>query len=103
MTGQKPIPAHRMILVTFHLNGRQIDVDWWAAQFNQATDWYRYAPGCWFIWTSGTAESWTKFLRQHLTADDYVVAVEITTFYGILPKGAWEWLRKYIALTVGTG
>jgi hypothetical protein len=97
MTAQKPIAEHRLLLVTFQLHERQIDVNWWTPHFNQATDWYRYAPGSWLLWTSGTPTTWATYLHQRMTDNDFLVVVEVSgDFAGFIPQGAWDWLAKYM-------
>jgi hypothetical protein len=65
--------------------------------FDRASDWYRYAPNCWLVWTSGTVESWFNFLKPHINEQDYMLIVQIpfgSRFGGWLPKGAWAWFAR---------
>jgi hypothetical protein len=65
--------------------------------FDKATDWYRYAPNCWLLWTTGTPDSWVKSLKQHISDNDYIFIVEVkaTSYQGWLPEDGAVWLKKH--------
>jgi hypothetical protein len=68
--------------------------------FNQATDWYRYAPNCWLVWTTGTAHTWYPYLKAQISPSDYLFIVEVTGLWrGWIPQGAVDWLKKYGAVS----
>lgn len=87
-----------MLHVAFNFISGQVKADELIPQFNHATDWYRYAPNCWLMWTTGTPEKWFKFLRPHIDAKDTMLIVEVKPdqHFGVLQQGAWDWLKKYI-------
>jgi hypothetical protein len=64
--------------------------------FDLAFDWYRYAPTCWILWTSGTAEKWYERLKPKLGADDtfFVCELNMQDRQGWLNQAAWDWLNK---------
>jgi len=96
---QKVTPPHRMILVTLGVQHGLPDVQALTPHFDKSTDWYRYAPNCWLLWTGGDAPSWCKYLKSVLPTDQYVFAAELKqdgSISGWLPAGAWEWLNKYM-------
>jgi hypothetical protein len=96
---QKQTPEHRLLLVTLTPDGEPVDESVWVPRFDLATDWYRYSPYCWFLWTSGTPETWLGYLESFSPNDAlFVIEVGGSTFAGNLPKGAWQWMSKYVAL-----
>lgn len=64
--------------------------------FDQALDWLRYAPNCWIVWTSSSAEKWYARLKPHLTGNDHmlIVTLNIQDYSGWLPQWVWDWLTK---------
>jgi len=88
---------HSMLHVTFTFHA-PVNVDDLAGLFNSATDWYRYAPNCWLLWTHANAETWYNHLKPHLADPDYLLIIQLNPqviMRGWLPKGAWEWMGKY--------
>jgi hypothetical protein len=64
--------------------------------FDQATDWLRYAPNCWIIWTDKNPQTWSEWLKPFLNKGDHVFicAIDMTGKQGWLPKGTWDWMNK---------
>ena len=69
--------------------------------FNGASDWARYAPNCWILWTNNTPEVWFKRIE---------VVPELPKNFGVLiapidlnreqRSGStydwmWKWIQKY--------
>ena len=94
-----PPPEHRLLLATFHFTAVP-DITAWEQRFNNATDWYRYSPNCWLLWTSGTPQSWFEYLKPHVasSASSSPISGRTSGFVGSLPQGAWVWIAKYVAL-----
>ena len=71
-------------------------VDEWTEVFNAAADWLRYAPNCWILYTSRTAESWFKRIKPHLKDDERVLICELNLLnrQGSLSQSAWDWIQK---------
>ena len=44
---------------------------------NQATDWVRYAPNCWLIWTGRDVETWYEKLKPVLSTGDHLLICRI--------------------------
>jgi len=64
--------------------------------FEKATDYFRYAPNCWIIWTGLSAERWYERLRPHITDEDslFIVKMDISERQGWLSKSMWDWLDE---------
>ena len=64
--------------------------------FNKAVDWARYAPNCWILWTTSSAEVWFERLKPHLGPHDhmFICRLDMTDRQGWLPKWVWDWLDK---------
>jgi hypothetical protein len=65
--------------------------------FNKAIDWFRYAPNCWIVWTSNSAEKWYERLRPHITDEDnmFIVRMDMSERQGWLSKSIWEWMDQH--------
>lgn len=64
--------------------------------FNKATDWLRYAPNCWIVFTGLTPRRWHERLKPHLDPQDhlFVVLIDVQQRSGFLPRWAWDWIKK---------
>ena len=64
--------------------------------FNYAIDWLRYAPNCWIVWTTSSAQTWFRRLKPHLGPQDhmFICRLDLTERKGWLPKWIWDWLGK---------
>ena len=71
-------------------------VDEWIKVFNKAADWLRYAPNCWILYTSKTAESWFEIIKPHLKDNERVFICELNLLnrQGWLSKSTWDWIQK---------
>jgi hypothetical protein len=65
--------------------------------FNKAIDWFRYAPNCWIVWTSSSADKWYERLKPHIDDEDsmLIVKIDMTERQGWLNKSLWEWMDKH--------
>lgn len=86
---------HRYLLVSFTWRGTP-KIQELEPFFAQATDWLRYAPNCWIVWTSGTPQSWATGARRHLGSEDSLLVVEINAKAkeGWQADWIWAWLNK---------
>jgi hypothetical protein len=93
-----PASSHRLLLVTFTFRSSSPKVQELVPSFNKATDWYRYAPNSWIVWTNGSPSSWYNYLKPQIPDSDYIFIVEInpSSYNGWLPQGAVDWLKKYV-------
>jgi hypothetical protein len=64
--------------------------------FNKSRDWMRYAPNCWIVYTSRPPQFWAEKVQPLMKRGESVLVVEIDPKkrQGLLPKWAWEWLKK---------
>ena len=65
--------------------------------FDKASDWIRYAPNCWIVWTTGSAEKWYERLRPHIDDRDSMLIVKLDTSeqQGWLSASVWEWFKRH--------
>lgn len=91
--------TNRLLHITLHFRARAPKPETLEAVFDDAEDWIQYAPGCWLLWTSRTAESWYKRLESTFGDKDYalIFRIELEEYSGLLPKFAWDWLARYVA------
>ncbi len=64
--------------------------------FNLALDWARYAPNCWIVWTTSSAEKWCTRLKPYLTDNDHmlIATLDLQDYNGWLPQWVWDWITK---------
>jgi len=65
--------------------------------FDNALDWYRYAPNCWVVWTSSSPEKWHSRLKKHLEDDDIMLICELNVDKrsGWMPKKFWNFIKSH--------
>ena len=63
---------------------------------DRASDWLRYMPYCWLIYTAQPPRIWYDRLRPMLGNRDHllIVTVELDERAGWLPKSVWEWINS---------
>jgi hypothetical protein len=59
-----------------------------------SSDWIRYAPNCWIVYTDNSPQWWTEHLRPHLTKPDafVILEVKIETYWGLHQEWVWDWM-----------
>jgi len=66
-------------------------------ELNRATDWIRYSPNCWLIYTSRTAQSWYKSLSAIPGIKDanlMLYEVNLSNRAGWIKRSVWDWITK---------
>lgn len=65
--------------------------------FSQAIDWLRYAPNCWIVYTTSSAEVWSQRLKPHLGEKDLflIIRLDLRERQGWMSKMVWDWIDKY--------
>jgi hypothetical protein len=65
---------------------------------NKATDWLRYARGCWLIYTGKEPNVWHNRLKNQVSwikDQSYLICeVDLENRAGWLPETAWDWIKK---------
>jgi hypothetical protein len=63
----------------------------------EVTDWFRYNALTWFVAGRLSAERLVGHVRQHVAAEDAVVAIRLhdEDFWGEAPEAVWDWLRRH--------
>lgn len=67
--------------------------------FNYATDWIKYSPNCWILWTGLTTDDWaerigkTPGLPPHYGA--LIAPIDLT--YEMRGGKTYEWVWKWIS------
>lgn len=62
-----------------------------------ATDWIRYTPNTWVLWSDKPLGVITGQLRSHLLAADHVLAVGLNPYdipAGFMPQWVWDWFNR---------
>ena len=82
--------------VSFRFKGEDSKIGTLEPVFDKALDWYRYAPNCWILWTSSSAQAWYQRLKPHLEPGDHmlIVRLDMSERQGWLSKSTWNWLNK---------
>jgi hypothetical protein len=68
--------------------------------FDFATQWARYAPNCWLLWTGQTIEEWARRISLTPGLPENYGALILTVDRGIEQRGGltydyiWEWFKK---------
>ncbi len=62
-------------------------------KLNPALDWFRYADGCYLLYTTTPIKTWATRLHPLVT---YVLILEIDPegYWGFMPKNLWSWLKE---------
>ena len=74
-----------------HRHGKLVPV------FDTATDWLRYAPNCWIVYTTRTPAEWYELLKPHLEPEKdsvFICELDVNNRYGALTEASWDWLQK---------
>ena len=81
--------------ISFNFSG-PTKIDELLPAFNNALDWVRYAPNCWIVWTTSSAEKWYDRLKPHLSDNDhmFIAPLNLREYAGWLPKATWDWITK---------
>jgi hypothetical protein len=63
---------------------------------DKATNWVRYAPNCWILWSGRSPQDWYRRFKPILRDGDHVLVVELNMKerQGWLPKSAWDWIKE---------
>ena len=64
---------------------------------NRATDWIRYLPNCYLIYTGQPAKVWYQRLCDIDTTKDrnfFICEVDLTNRAGWMKTSAWKWINK---------
>jgi hypothetical protein len=68
------------------------------AVLNNATDWLRYTPDCWLLYTGRSPATWNKILRDEIpwiTEQAYLICqVDTRQKAGWLQRSIWDWINK---------
>jgi len=67
------------------------------SKLNKATDWLRYLPNCWLVYTAQPASVWYKRLSEIETTNQrnlFVAELNLQNRAGWIKSSAWEWITK---------
>ena len=84
--------AHTLILT---VSGPELDFDELEAALDKAKDWMRYAPGCWLVHTSRSADYWYQRIAESVAAEGTLVFIceaNLNERSGKLSPTAWKWI-----------
>lgn len=89
-----------ILLVTYERKKPGKDNTALFALLKTAPNWWHHMDSVWILYTSESTDTWNNKIRNVIDEGDYVLIVDITKRprQGLLPKDAWDWIRKYEAL-----
>jgi len=83
-------------IVTYDLRKEGKDYIGLIEQLKNFPAWAHYLQSTWLIYTSESPEALYQRLSAHLDKNDSILITEFRgSYYGYLPKDAWEWILKY--------
>lgn len=88
--------AKQFLIITFRFADGTSKIKELKPIFNMALDWFRYAPTCWVVWTSSSAERWYERLRPHISDEDtmFIGKLDDSETQGWVSKSLWDWFQK---------
>jgi hypothetical protein len=86
----------RFLHISFYFSDGDDRISHLKPIFKKALDWCRYAPNCWIVYTSSSAERWYERFRPFISDEDRLLIVEISLDerQGWLSRSTWDWLDK---------
>lgn len=68
-----------------------------------AIDWFRYAEGCYLVYTSKTIKTWNARLRPFVEPGGNLLILDVDPhdYNGWMPKDLWPWLKDKKKLMYG--
>lgn len=67
------------------------------AKLDKATDWLRYSPECWLIYTGQPAKVWYERLTEIAGVKErilFICEVDLSNRGGWIKQSAWDWIKK---------
>lgn len=84
-----------VLLITYDLNQPGQQYNDLYEEIRKAGTWWHYLDSTWIIETNQNPQYWTDRLSKHLDENDCILIIEVCeNRQGLLPKRAWDWLRK---------
>ena len=84
-----------IILVTYDLKTSGKNYTPFYDALRTQGQWWHYLASTWLIDTTKTPKQVYAELGPHLTTLDSILVTEITrSYYGYLPKEAWDWISS---------
>ena len=89
----------RFVHVGFHPTG-PVPVKKIEGVFSSATDWLRYDPHCWIMYTSTALSVWRDRLHKvpEIMAGEFFLcefdAHNASAFDGYMDQSTWDWINK---------
>jgi hypothetical protein len=82
--------------VGFTFEGKPVEHSTLVPHFNRASDWLRYAPNCWIIYTDEAPQTWRDRLNSAIGPKDFVLVFELnwTNWSGYVTDFSKKWLEK---------
>jgi hypothetical protein len=86
----------KFLHISFNFEGRAAPYGAIEKTINTATDWVRYTPNCYILYTTASVQKWYERLRKNLHEDDsiFIVEIVISNRQGWMPKYVWTWINK---------
>ena len=82
----------RFLQITYNIQGSDFDTK---EKIRALGDWKNYFQGSWLILTRLTAQEAYNRIATNRAGDLFLVTeIQLNTFWGVMPKEAWDWLRQ---------
>lgn len=84
-------------IITYNLNAPTKEYLKLFDEIKKFENWWHYIPSSWLIFTNDSVSDVFSKIKDHFSEGDRFLIIEVTNKYtGWLPKGAWDWISKYI-------
>ena len=82
----------RFIQITYKIPGSDFATK---EKIKALGDWMNYFEGSWLVLTDYTAKEAFERITTHLPDERFLVTeVNVKSYWGIMPKEAWDWLQR---------
>jgi len=97
----QPTPM-RVLLVTYDLKTPGRDYAPFFKALQEQGKWWHYISSTWLIVTSKTPVEVYNAICPNLSMQDFILITPMAkTYWGFLPKDAWDWITANSAFLVG--
>lgn len=85
-----------ILLVAYDLKGPAGSYNQLFEALKKQDGWAHYMKSTWLIASDKTPDQLVDELRPHLQSNDRILITALSkTRQGLLPDGAWEWIKKH--------
>lgn len=96
-----PISKYRILAVCHEPRGDNIARKSLHNALQMSPGFCKYFQSVWLIATHETPDELWKRIEASVPKQDYLLVIEMSNYYGYLPKEAWEWVESAKKAGVG--